>query len=158
VRIGITGHTNLSDDTVPLVAEGIRAAIGGGGGQDFVGVTCLARGADQVFARVVLDLGGSVEVVVPAADYRDRKVMPDNIADFDDLIGKATTVRTMPFAESDGNAYMAANEYMLDHVEAMIAVWDGGPSGRGGTGEVVETARKRRIPVTVVWPNGALRQ
>lgn len=31
------------------------------------GVTCLARGADQIFARVVLDLGGTVEVVLPAA-------------------------------------------------------------------------------------------
>ncbi len=56
-----------------------------------VGVTCLARGADQAFARAVMDLGGRFEVVLPAADYRDRKVRPDNAADFDELIARAAT-------------------------------------------------------------------
>lgn len=37
-------------------------------------------------------------------------------------------------------------------------VWDGGPSGgHGGTGDVVDAARERGIPVTVVWPEGAAR-
>ncbi len=43
-------------------------------------LTFLARGADQIFARVVVELGGSVEVVLPAADYRERKAKPDNAA------------------------------------------------------------------------------
>lgn len=158
MRIGITGHSNLSDKTVPLVAEEIRAALASSIGPDLVGVTCLARGADQVFARVVLDSGGAVEVVLPAADYRDRKVKPDNAADFDDLIGRAAAVRTMPFAESGRDAYMAASEYVLDNVDAMIAVWDGGPSGGfGGTADVVNAARARDLTVTIVWPDGARR-
>ncbi|CRK56147.1 hypothetical protein [Alloactinosynnema sp. L-07] len=158
MRIGITGHSNLSDDTVPLVAEEIRAALSSYVGPGLVGVTCLARGADQVFARVVLDMGGAVEVVLPAADYRDRKVKPDNSADFDDLVGKATTVRVMPFAESNRDAYMAASECVLDNVDAMVAVWDGGPSGGyGGTADVVDAARARGLVVTVVWPDGARR-
>jgi hypothetical protein len=49
----------------------------------FVGVTCLACGADQLFAHAVLDVGGAVEVVLPAADYRERKVKPANTAEFD---------------------------------------------------------------------------
>ena len=157
MRIGITGHTNLADDSIPLVADAIRAALAPHGA-DVVGVTCLARGADQVFARVVLELGGAVEVVLPAEDYRPRQVEPDNAAEFDELIGKATTVRTMPFPESGRHAYMAASEYVLDHVDAMVAVWDGGPSGGyGGTADVVDAARARSLPVTVVWPSGARR-
>lgn len=155
-RIGITGHSDLTAETVPLVADGIRSVLAGHRPGELVGVTCLASGADQVFARTILDLGGRVEAVLPAADYRDRKVKPDNVADFDELIGRAAAVHTMPFAESSREAYMAASEHVLDAVDEMVAVWDGGPSGgHGGTADVVNAARERGVPVTVVWPEGS---
>lgn len=156
MRIGVTGHSNLAPDTVAAVADALRSALPAR--DEIVGVTCLARGADQIFARVVLDLGVRIEVVLPAADYRLRKVKPDNAADFDELISNATDVRTMPYERSSGEAYMAASEHVLSSVEAMIAVWDGRPSGgHAGTADVVDVARKRGLPVTVVWPDGASR-
>lgn len=155
-RIGITGHANLSASTVPLVAEAIRNALAAH--DDIVGVTCLARGADQVFAEVVLELGGAIEVVLPAADYRERKVKHDNTAAFDKLLDQATRVHTMPFPHSDRAAYMAASEHVLSTVDAMVAAWDGGPSGgHGGTADVVAAARERGLPVTVLWPDGSAR-
>jgi hypothetical protein len=158
-RIGITGHSNLTPDAVPLVAEGIRTALAHHRESDLIGVTCLAKGADQVFAHVVLDLSGRIEVVLPATDYRDRKVKPDNAAEFDALISKASRVHVMPYSHSNREAYMAASEHVLSTVAAMIAVWDGGPSGgHGGTADVVAAARGQGIPVTVVWPDGAARQ
>lgn len=158
-RIGITGHSNLTASTVPLVANGIREAIAAHSSNELVGVTCLAKGADQVFARVVLELGGAVEVILPAADYRDRKVKPDNAAEFDELMGKASTVHTMPFEQSNREAYMAASDHVLDTVDTMVAVWDGVPSAaHGGTADVVDTARKRGISVAVIWPDGAERE
>ncbi|WP_410641363.1 hypothetical protein [Amycolatopsis sp. lyj-346] len=156
VRIGITGHTNLTDATAGLVAGELRELLEGQR-DDLVGVTCLARGADQVFARVILELGGSLEVVLPAEDYRERKVKPGNATEFDSLIAEAS-VRTMPFTESNRDAYMAASEHVLSIVDKMIAVWDGGPSGgHGGTADVVEAARNRGLDVTVVWPEHAAR-
>jgi hypothetical protein len=157
-RVGITGHTDLTPDTVPLVAAAIGAALRPYPPAALVGVTCLARGADQIFARVVLELGGAVEVVLPAADYRDRKIAPDQLAAFDALIAAATAVHTMPFTVSNRDAYLAASRHVLDGVEALLAVWDGGPpGGRGGTADVVAEARARGLPVTVVWPAGATR-
>jgi hypothetical protein len=157
VRIGVTGHSNLHPDSVPLVAEALRDALTEAGEQ-LLGVSCLARGADQLFARVVLERGGKLEVVLPAEDYRERKVKPDNADEFDELIGKAVRVTTMPYRESNRDAYLAASEHVLAAVDAMIAVWDGQPAdGRGGTGDVVAVARDRGIPVTVVWPDGARR-
>jgi hypothetical protein len=156
VRIGITGHSNLTEATAELVAGELREILKGQR-DDLVGVTCLARGADQVFARVVLELGGSLEVVLPAADYRERKVKSDNVAEFDSLIADAS-VHTMPFAESNRDAYMAASEHVLSIVDKVVAVWDGGPSGgHGGTADVVEAARKHGLEVTVVWPEHAAR-
>ncbi|WP_338597694.1 hypothetical protein [Saccharopolyspora sp. SCSIO 74807] len=157
MRIGITGHTNLTPATSVLVREVLDVELAGYDA-GLIGLSCLARGADQLFARAVLDAGGSLEVVLPAADYRARKVKPDNAADFEELLGKAAEVHTMPFAESNRDAYMAASEHVLSSVDKMLAVWDGQPAGgHGGTGDVVHAARERGIPLTVVWPEGAAR-
>lgn len=157
MRIGVTGHSNLTADSVPLVADAIRDALAENS-EPITGVTCLARGADQVFARVVLDMGGTLEVVLPAADYQGRKVEPDNREDFEHLIEKATTVRVMPFETANRDAYAAAGEAILADVEALVAVWDGSPpDGRGGTGDTVSTARQRGLPVTIIWPEGVNR-
>lgn len=156
MRIGITGHSNLSQDSVPLVLDALRALLADA--RALVGVTCLARGADQVFAHAVLDVGGEIEVVLPAADYRARKVKPDNAAEFDTLLGKAAAVTTMPFEQSDRDAYMAASEHVLACVDRLVAVWDGQPSGgHGDTADVAAAAQQRGIPVTVIWPDGARR-
>lgn len=41
------------------------------------------------------------------------------------------------------DACTVAAEYVLAHVDAMIAIWDGAPSGgHGGIGEVVAAARE----------------
>lgn len=145
-RVGVTGHSNLTAATAELVAGAIRAVLDTSAPGDLVGVTCLARGADQVFARVVLELGGAIEVVLPAADFHE-------------LIGRAVAVHTMPFATSDPHAYMAASEHVLASIGALVAVWDGGPAGgHGGTADVVDAARERGLPVTIVWPDGAERE
>ena len=158
-RIGITGHMNLSHDSTPLVAEALRDVLKKYNKGDLVGISCLAQGSDQIFARVILECGGAVEVILPSADYREQKVKPDNLAEFDDLISRACTVRTLPYEKSNRDAYMAASEEVLDSVDSLIAVWDGNPSGGySGTADVVAAARKRGIPVTVVWPDGARRE
>lgn len=159
VRIGITGHSNLTVESAPLVAAALRTELAAHASHGVVGVSCLARGADQLFARAVLELGGVLEVVLPSADYRSRKVKADNAAPFDELLGQATTVHTLPFEASNRESYLAASEHVLSTVELMMAVWDGQPAdGRGGTGDVVECARALGLPVTVVWPAGAARE
>ena len=158
-RIGITGHSSLSEPTIELVTDALRTTLAAFPASELVGLTCLAKGADQIFARVVLELGGAVEVVLPAADYRDRKVKPDNAVEFDDLISRAATVHTMPMPESNREAYLAASDHVMAHADEMIAVWDGAPpDGAGGTGDVVRLARERGVPVTIVWPDGASRR
>ncbi|WP_133907447.1 hypothetical protein [Actinophytocola oryzae] len=154
-RIGITGHSNLTQATLPLVTDALRTALSVHAPASLTGVSCLAAGADQVFARVVLDLDGEVHVVLPSSDYRAHQ--PD-LAEFDALLDRAAAVHTMPFPRSGPAAYMAASEHMLARVDALLAVWDGRPaSGYGGTADVVAAAHHRGLPVTVLWPPGAAR-
>ena len=174
-RIGITGHLNLSEATLRLVAAELRryllnlsdASSGGApdvsnesvpaGLTDLTGVSCLARGADSVFAEVLIELGGRLEVILPSSDYRQVQVRPDHAPLFDSLIKNAASVQVMPCHESGPEAYVAANNAMLDKVDSLVAVWDGGESAEGGTGHVVSEARTRRIPVTIIWPKGSQR-
>jgi hypothetical protein len=53
---------------------------------------------------------------------------------------------------------MDASLRMLVEADELLAVWDGQPArGYGGTADVVGVAREKGIPVTVVWPAGAMR-
>ncbi|GIH08687.1 hypothetical protein Rhe02_67540 [Rhizocola hellebori] len=156
--IGITGHTRLSKDSQLLIMEALREEIRREPGPAVHGVTCLAAGADQLFAEAVLEAGGTFEVVLPARDYRDAVIAEDNRSDFDRLLAKASSVSYMPFTESQPIAYQAANEELVRRCQRLIAVWDGQPAGgQGGTAEVVSAAQAAGIEVRRIWPDGASR-
>nr|WP_040745291.1 hypothetical protein [Nocardia transvalensis] len=149
---------NINADTVPLVYEEIAHHLAEAGEiTDLVGVSCIARGADSVFAQAVLDGGGRLEVVLPSRNYRERKVKPDHIDLFDDFVKRADTVRVMDFDDAGAEAYEAANEAVVGSVDRLIAVWDGQGGERGGTGSVVALAYSKGLPVDIVWPDGAAR-
>jgi hypothetical protein len=154
--IGITGHRGLPAPTARLVQGALRDVLAGYG-PDITGVTALADGADQLFARVVLDQGGQIEVIVPAADYRDR-LPAEARPEYDALLGRAVRVHRLGFTEADPQSYMAAAELMTSLVGELLAVWDQRPArGFGGTADVVAHARDRGRPVRVIWPPGAVR-
>jgi len=155
-RIGVTGYTRLSSEAAALTFGALTTVLREYAGRSLHGVTCLARGADQLFARAVLEVRGTFEVVLPARDYRDRVVGKHGRKAFDELLDQATQVRTMPFPRSDRQAYFAASADMLDRCDLLFAVWDGGPSRViGDTAHVVSVARERQIPVEVFWPPGS---
>ncbi|MFE3458242.1 hypothetical protein ACFXKD_11900 [Nocardiopsis aegyptia] len=158
-RIGITGHSNLSADSVPIVRRALADALAPYADGGLVGLSCLARGADQLFAEMVLEAGGSLEVVLPSVDYREAKVKPENLERFDGLLMRSALVRYMPYRTAGRAAYEAANEAVLGGTDLLFAVWDGQPSGgSGGTGDAVAAARSRGVPVEVLWPVGARRE
>ena len=155
-RIAVSGHQGLPVRTVELVDEQIRALLSGDA-PDVVGVSCLADGADQVFARAVTDLGGRIEVVVPAERYRDG-LAEEAHGEYDRLLAQAVSVRRLPFVDSTSESHMAASKLMVDEADELFAVWDGKPArGYGGTADVVAYARDRGTPVRVIWPDGAER-
>jgi hypothetical protein len=139
-----------------VVEEALRQVLAGY--DQLVGVTCLADGADQIFANAVLDAGGTLTVIVPAAGYRaglPRSCHPT----YDTLYAQAATIVELDNDDSNPAAHMQASLAMLDVADRLIAVWDGRPTrGYGGTADVVDAAKERGPPVTVVWPDGARRE
>ncbi|OMI39048.1 hypothetical protein [Streptomyces sparsogenes] len=158
--IAVTGHMDLTEDSVPLVRAELDKILAGYEPAGLVGVSCIARGSDSLFAEAVLAVGGRLVVVVPSRDYREAKVKPDHAATFDRLRDAAQEVVVMPYATASREAYEAANAVLLERADRLVAVWDGQPpTGKGGgTADVVYEAREAGLPVDVVWPDGASRR
>lgn len=155
-RIAISGHRGLPGPTARLVNQALRAALAERA-PDVAGLSCLADGADQIFARAVTDLGGTLEVVVPAAEYR-AGLPADSHPGYDALFAQAVAIRRLPFTASTPDSHMAASKLMVDEADELFAVWDGKPArAYGGTADVVSYAREHGTPVRVIWPDGAQR-
>ncbi|WP_171169227.1 hypothetical protein [Streptomyces sp. I05A-00742] len=159
VTIAVTGHMDLAAEAAGPVRAALRELLAGLRDDALVGRSCLARGADTLFAEEVLSLGGRLSVIIPSRDYRDAVVHPADLAAFDALRGSAADVLVMPYEHAGRAAYEAANHRLLRGADRLVAVWDGSaPTGRGGgTADTVAAARSAGLAVDVVWPAGAFR-
>ncbi len=158
VRVGVTGHINLTRDTELLVADALRVELRRISDRPVHGVTCLAAGADQVFARTVLNMGGTYEAILPARDYRAAVIGPENRAAFDELLGRAAAVVHTGYDRSGTAAFVAANQELVRRVQRLVAVWDGEPGCHAAsTDRTIDWARHHGIPTTILWPVGARR-
>ncbi|WP_326580194.1 hypothetical protein OG889_21005 [Streptomyces sp. NBC_00481] len=159
--IAVTGHLDLTEGTVPLVRLALEELLGPYAGDGrLVGVSCIAKGADTLFAEVALALGGRLIVVTPSRDYRRNTVEPEHGAAYDRLVEAAEEVVVLPYETADRHAYEAANAVLIERADRLVAVWNGAPpTGKGGgTADAVLGARAAGVPVDVVWPDGAARR
>ncbi|MDT9695376.1 hypothetical protein [Streptomyces sp. P17] len=159
--LAVTGHMDLTENSVPLVRDALREALKPYAADgSLVGVSCIAKGSDSLFAEAVLELGGRLVVVIPSKDYRQTKVKPDHEETFDQLRDAAVEVVILDHETANRSAYEDANRTLLKRADRLVAVWNGEPpSGKGGgTADTVLEARDADLPVDVVWPDGAARR
>lgn len=157
--IGVTGHRFYDASTAGYLRSHVRDLLLAFSADDGDArlVSSLAEGADQLVARVAVDLGIPVDAVLPAEGYRES-LDEEFAAEFDRLLSDADTVTTLDFAAPDPASYLAGGLAVLERSDALIAVWDGEQArGSGGTAEIVEEARARGVAVHVVWPEGYVR-
>ena len=159
--IAVTGHMDLAEGSVPLIRDALHETLKPYAAEgDLVGVSCIAKGSDTLFAEVVLELGGRLVVVIPSKDYRHAKVQQDHAETFDRLTEAADEVVVLQHETANRSAYEDANSTLLRQADRLVAVWSGEPpSGKGGgTADTVLAARETGMPVDVVWPEGAARR
>ncbi|BCY08695.1 hypothetical protein [Actinoplanes sp. L3-i22] len=158
MRFGITGHRTLPPRIADRAREHWRRVLPEGAG--LLGVSCLADGADQLFAAHVLATGGTLEAVLPApcGPYAGTLSADGGQARFETYVRAAATVLTMPFPQPCDQGYLAAGQAVVDRCDHLFALWDGLPArGLGGTADIVAYARSRDRPVTVLWIDGVRR-
>ncbi|HEY4308803.1 MAG TPA: hypothetical protein VGN12_05060 [Pirellulales bacterium] len=138
-------------------------------------VSALAKGADRIVAKAVLDRPNSrLQAVFPfdLAEYRNDFDRPDDLAEFellrprdpsptvlgssDDKDNTAEAIQKPPLTDEQRNeGYMAAGRWVVDACEMLIVVWNGkAAAGHGGTGDVVAYALSHGRPV--IWINSEL--
>lgn len=151
MRVGVTGHQQLEDSKawtwVTRVMRDELARVP----PPLIGVTSLAVGADQLLARLVLEVGGTIYAVLPFADI-ERSFSPEDVPAYRELLRQAT-VEVLDTHGTDEDAYLAAGQKVVELSDIVLAVWNGKPAkGRGGTADVVAYAIRRGVPLIHIDP------
>jgi hypothetical protein len=156
IRIGVTGHRLLAEvqKIESGIAEALRFIEHTFPGETLGVISSLAEGADRLVVRQVLSRPHSrlrVPLPLPESGYLDDFVSDDSKEEFRRLLSQAEEIVELPPASSRDAAYEAAGNYVLNHCEVLIAVWDGrAAQGLGGTGGIVAEARERKMPIAWV--------
>lgn len=151
MKIGITGHQHFSD---AAATEWVHASIETQlrDRRPLIGISCLAVGADQVFAECVLALGGTLEVILPFEGYEKTLEVKER-GQFATLLGAATRVVVLGGQRDNEEAYFAAGKKVVEESELIVAVWNHLPAeGKGGTADVVAYAASLRRPIICIDP------
>ncbi|WP_033215242.1 hypothetical protein [Kitasatospora phosalacinea] len=156
--IAVTGHLDLAPATSRAVRAALDALLDRYEAEELTGASCLAPGADTLFADAVLARGARLVAVLPGPCYPDAGATAAERAAFDRLRAAAHRVIVLPAPRLGPAAYAAANDRLLRLADRVVAVWDGGPgNGPGGTADMVAAARAAGLPVDVLWPPGSAR-
>jgi hypothetical protein len=156
-RIGVTGHQNLPAAFLPQIRKEIERVLEHTPGK-ITGVTSLAAGTDQLFARAVLDKGGRLHAVIPCAGYESAFTDARALATFQELLSVSSEIEILPHGQPSEQAFLDAGHRVVGIADLMIAVWDGQKSqGLGGTADIVQYARSLSRECVIIWPAGATR-
>src|SRR5579885_1233260 len=154
LRIGFSGHQQLGDEaTQQFVAQQLRELLtkyqqwAHEHGQKILVYSALAMGADQLFVKTALELGIPVEVVIPCIRYEEIFSTEEARSEYQRLLEVAQHIHRLPSHECSDEAYLAAGQWIVDHSDLLIVVWNGYPAaGKGGTADVVHYARSIGLP------------
>ena len=141
MNLGITGHQRLEDESAWSWVKSAMVSYLATIKPPIIGVTSLAVGADQLFASVVLDHGGTLYAIIPFLDYELTLTNEQDRVDYLALLNLAYKVETLHPCDSKQESYLAAGKRVVDLTDDVLAVWDGKPAtGLGGTADIVHYA------------------
>jgi len=151
--IGITGHQKLQKERDWIWVENAIHAFLYRSLPPLVGLSSLAAGADQLFARLILQHGGELRVILPFSKYEETFKTVKDVAQFRSLLDQATAVEVLNECPDRKESYLAAGQRVVDLADQMIAVWNGETvAGLGGTGDIVFYSLAKQRPVLHVNP------
>jgi hypothetical protein len=155
--VGFTGHQNIPAEAIEYVKDHLRSELKAYDPRVLVGMCSLADGADQLFAQLILDAGGSLNVVIPCSGY-ETTFDTQGLLRYHDLLSHASETETLTWPEPSEDAFLAAGRLVADQSDVLIAVWDGQlAQGKGGTADIVRHAQQNGKKIIIIWPKGVTR-
>lgn len=131
----------LREKVVELISKGYSHFISGG-----------ALGADSDFAEIVIDLRKSaypditLEIAVPCPN-QDLKWRSEDKRGYKKIFKAADSVNVISEKYSDF-CMQKRNEYMVDHSDFVIVVWNG--EKQGGTYRTFQYTQRKKKPFMVI--------
>jgi hypothetical protein len=114
-------------------------------------MSSLAAGADQVFARCALRHDIRLIAVIPIDHYASF-FDPETLGEYKRLLDQADRIE-LGYSGDPETAFLQAGRYVVEHIDLLFAIWDGNRAeGKGGTGDIVSYAQRRRCPVVHINP------
>ncbi len=149
---GITGHQNLGDqETISWVEDCLIQEIPKY--HITKGLTCLAIGADQLFAEVLEQFYIPYIAIVPSDGYEGTFENESARENYFSYLAKADDTIRLNFPSPSEEAFYAAGKHIVDYCDILFAIWNGKPAkGLGGTGDVVEYASRKKKKVIHINP------
>ena len=151
--VGFSGHRQLADPAGPTRAieealgELRREAPG-----DWIGLSSVATGSDQLFVERVLRLGMSRHAILPMPRLQfSQDFTPGDWDTAEQYLTRADHVTVIGENGSREDGYLDCGMETVNESDVLIALWDGLPArGKGGTAEIVDYALALSKPVLVI--------
>lgn len=148
---GITGHRELGDkEKIHWVVKIIEDIININ--NISYGFTCLAAGADELFAEQLREKNINYTAIIPCLDY-DTTFETKDLNNFIRSRAKAFSIIELNNNKPSQRAFSEAGKLVVDSIEILVAVWDGKKArGLGGTGDIVEYAKSKSKKIVHLNP------
>lgn len=142
MKIGIAGHQNLGDSsTIVWVRHILENLI-----MEYPasrGFTCLAMGADQLFADLLTHHRIPFTAVIPCAGYENVFKTEKARNEYNKFLKLADAVIRLEFPYPSEEAFYEGGKEVVKCSDVLFAIWNGKPArGLGGTADIVQFARK----------------
>jgi hypothetical protein len=151
--VGFTGHRQLADAggaarAITAALEALRHEVPG----EWIGLSSIATGSDQLFVQQLLNLRMSWHAILPLPQAEFQKdFSPTGWVDVEQWLGRAEHLRTINVNGSREDVYLDCGLETVDGADVLIALWDGESAhGKGGTADVVEYARSIGKPMLIL--------
>lgn len=151
MKLGITGHQRLEQ----YDSKWIESAINNFLSENKVteGFTCLAAGADQLFARLLERRNIPFSAVIPCKEYETTFREQGDLFAYQRLEKQAAQLYFLPFEHPSEQAFFEAGKEIVAHSDRILAIWDGKKAqGLGGTADIVAEALQQFKPVVHLNP------
>lgn len=154
ISVGITGHRSFlqsgSRDFAESLSDVLSLIESGSIGELPVLFSGLADGADCEVAMAALLRGWDLVAILASseAEFAMEHETSEKVAVYQKLLGRAQqVVVAAPPGTASPLRYCMVGEQIIEHVDQLIAVWDGDTSDpkAGGTAWVVERFRSKGL-------------
>jgi hypothetical protein len=151
--VGFTGHRHLADPAGAARAirgaiEALRRELPG----EWIALSSIAGGGDQLFVRQARELGLAWHAILPLPRMEFAKDFShDGWIEVEKMLAKADHVRTISEYGDRKDGYLDCGIETVNGADVLLALWDGAPArGKGGTADVVQYAQSIGKPVMII--------